>query len=515
MVGAETLLRTLVNSGVDVCFANPGTSEMQFVAAVDRVPGMRPVLGLFEGVVAGAADGYARMADKPAATLFHLGPGLANGLANLHNAMRARSPIVNLVGDHATYHRPYESPLASDVLSYARPVSGWIRDNAEARMLGEDTRAAIAAAWAPPGQIATLIVPADCSWNPGGQPGAPVKRPSPGAVSTETLEKAVSALRSGERVLFLVNGPTVRRKGLELASRLAEHTGARVMADTFTARMERGAGIPALERFPRYPEQAVELMRSFDHLFLVETVPPVAFFAYPDQPSWLTPESCQIHTLAAPGEDAVGALEALCEALDVPADAARPAAHAIPESGTGALTPDSIARTVGALLPEGAIVAEEAVTSRGSLPAMTAGCAPHDWLSLTGGALGQSLSAAAGAAIACPDRPVICLQADGAGMYAPQSLWTMVRKGLNVTILIYANRRYRILYNEFERLKLGQVGDAARQLLDIGNPTLEWTHIARGMGMPATQVKDAETLHRTMAAVMREPGPHLIEAVME
>ena len=514
MVGAETILRTLMNSGVDVCFANPGTSEMQFVAAVDRVPGMRPVLGLFEGVVAGAADGYTRMADKPAATLFHLGPGLANGLANLHNAMRARSPIVNLVGDHATYHRPYASPLASDVAAYARPVSGWLRDNAEGRMLGADTRAAIAAAWEPPGQIATLLVPADCSWNPGGEPGAAVRPPQPRAVASEALEQVIKAVRAGERCLFLINGRSLREDGLHLASRLAEHTGIRVMADTFTARMERGAGLPSLERFPRYPEQAVSLLQGFDHLFMIETVPPVAFFAYPDQPSWLTPEHCALHTLAAPGEDAVGALQDLCEALDVPVDAGKPEALVVPEPGTGALTPDSIARTVAAVMPEGAIVAEEAITSRGSLPAMTVGCPRHSWMSLTGGALGQSLSAGAGAAIACPDRPVICLQADGAGMYSPQALWTMVREGLNVTVLIYANRSYKILHNEWSRLNLGEVGDSARKLLDIGNPDLDWSHLARGMGMPASQVTDAESLHQELRRALSEPGPHLIEAIM-
>jgi len=514
MVGAETLLRTLVNSGVKVCFANPGTSEMQFVAAVDRVPGMRPVLGLFEGVVAGAADGYGRMADGPAATLFHLGPGLANGLANLHNAMRARTPIVNLVGDHATYHRPYDSPLASDVAAYARPVSGWLRSSGDARMIGADTQAAVNAAWGPPGQIATLIVPADCSWNPGGEPGPGATRPLPRAVSTGALERAATALDAGEQTLFLINGRALRADGLRAAARLTRHTGARVLADTFTPRLERGAGIPGIERFPRYPDKAAAVMADVKHLFLVETVPPVAFFAYPDQPSWLTPENYTIHTLAAPGEDVVAALETLCEVTGAPrVDAG--AELAVPEPATGALTPDTVAQTVAANLLEGAIVADEAVTSRASLPSMTAGCPAHDWLSLTGGALGQSLSAAAGAAIACPDRPVLCLQADGAGMYAPQALWTMVREGLNVTVLIYANRTYRILHNEHARLGLGEVGEAARRLLDIGDPELDWTHIARGMGMPAVRVTDNASLHSELAIALGEPGPRLIEAVLQ
>lgn len=514
MVGAETILRTLVNSGVDVCFANPGTSEMQFVAAVDRVKGIRPVLGLFEGVVAGAADGYARMAEKPAATLFHLGPGLANGLANLHNAMRARSPIVNIVGDHATYHRPYESPLASDVNAYARPVSGWIRNNGEARMLGADTQAAVAAAWGPPGQIATLIVPADCSWNPGGEPGPGAARPSRPSVSSAMLERAAAVLRSGEPALFLVSGQALRERGLRAMSRLANHTGAKVLADTFTARLERGAGLPSLERFPRYPEQGVALLKNIRHLFLVETVPPVAFFAYPDQPSWLTPDGCTIHSFAEPGEDAVDAFEQLCDMLGAPQDAAtvQPASRPkLPDAGP--LTPDSIAQIVGAHLPEGAIVMDEAVTSRASLPTATAGCPRHDWLSLMGGALGQSLPAAVGAAIACPDRKVVCLQADGSAMYTPQALWSMVRERLDITILIYANRSYRILHTEYARLKLGEVGETARTLLDIGNPELDFVSLARGMGMDAVSVRSNEELARELAVSMRERGPRLIEAV--
>jgi acetolactate synthase-1/2/3 large subunit len=514
MVGAETLLRTLVNSGVEVCFANPGTSEMQFVAAVERVKGIRPVLGLFEGVVAGAADGYARMADKPAATLFHLGPGLANGLANLHNAMRARSPIVNIIGDHATYHRPFESPLASDVAAYARPVSGWIRSNGEARMLGADTQAAVAAACGPPGQIATLIVPADCSWNEGGEPGSGVVRPGRRSVNPAMLERAAAVLRSGEPTLFLINGHALLGRGLRAISRLANRTGAKVLADTFTPRLERGAGLPPIERFPRYPEQGVELLKSVRHLFLVETVPPVAFFAYPDQPSWLTPDSCSIHVLAEPGEDAVEAFEALCEMVGAPKDAAtaqQQARPAVPDAGP--LTPDSIARIVGVHLPEGAIVMDEAVTSRASLPSATAGCPPHDWLSLMGGALGQSLPAAVGAAIARPDRKVVCLQADGSAMYTPQALWTMVRERLDITILIYANRSYRILHTEYARLKLGEVGETARTLLDIGNPDIDWVSLARGLGMDAVSVRSNEELDRELAIAIREPGPRLIEAV--
>ncbi len=514
MNGAEALLRTLMNGGVEVCFANPGTSEMHFVAALDRVRGMRPVLGLFEGVVAGAADGYARMADKPAATLFHLGPGLGNGLSQLHNAMRARTPIVNVVGEHATWHRRYETPLASDVAAYARPVSGWLRTCASARVLAADARAAVQAAHGPPGQIASLILPADCSWDEAGEPGAALPPPRRRAVDDAVLQEVATALRSGEPTVLLMNGAAVRADGLHAASRLANATGATVLADTFTSRLQRGAGRSPVQRFPRYPEQGAALLGQTRHLVLVETVPPVGFFAYPGQPSWLTPESCRIHTLAAPGEDSVAALETLCEMLGAPEDGATVQEASVPAPATGALTPEAVGQSVAAYLPEHAIVSDEAVTSRGGLPEATAGCPPHDWLSLTGGALGGGLTVGLGAAVACPDRKVLCLQADGAGMYNVQSLWTMARERLDITVVVYANRSYRILHHEFERLGLGDVGEGARQLMDIGEPTLDWVALGRGMGLESHRIESTESFNSQFAAAMQARGPQLLEVVL-
>lgn len=514
MNGAETLLRTLVNSGVDVCFANPGTSEMHFVAALDRVSGMRPVLGLFEGVVAGAADGYARMADKPAATLFHLGPGLGNGLSQFHNAMRARTPVVNVVGEHATWHRQYETPLASDVAAYARPVSGWLRTCAGARTLPADARAAVRAAWGPPGRIASLILPADCSWGEAGAPEPAAERAPRPAVDDSVVQEVASVLASGEPAVVLMNGAAVRADGLHAASRLARATGAQVLADTFTPRLQRGAGRSPVERFPRYPDQGAALLAEARHLILVETVPPVGFFAYPDQPSWLTPESCRIHTLATPGEDSVAALEALCDRLGAGRDEAVIQELAIPEPAEGALTPQSVGQSIAAYLPEGAIVSDEAVTSRGGLPEATAGCPPHDWLSLTGGALGGGLPMGIGAAVACPERKVLCLQADGAGMYNVQSLWTMARERLDITVVVYANRSYRILHNEFDRLGLGEPGAGARALMDIGGPDLDWTALARGMGVDAHRIESLEAFNRQFADAMRSRGPQLLEVVL-
>ncbi|HYW93879.1 MAG TPA: acetolactate synthase large subunit [Gammaproteobacteria bacterium] len=511
MNGAEALLRTLVNAGVEVCFTNPGTSEMQLVAAMDRVEGMRSLLGLFEGVVTGAADGYARMTDRPACTLLHLGPGLANGLANLHNAWRARVPVVNLVGDHATYHRQFDAPLTSDIECYARPVSGWIRSSADPRELAGDAREAVAAASQLPGRVATLIVPADCSWE---EAGEPTGAPEPAAWRRPSYDAIVStarALRQGEPAVILMNGRALRARGLELASRVAAASGARLMCDTFTTRLQRGAGRAPIERMPYFGEQAAEILGPAKHLVLVGSRPPVSFFAYPDVPSWLTPEGCQVHELASPEEDPLEALEGLLEEMD--ARGAKPQLQ--PSTPTqparGELSIESVAQSVGALMPEGAIVSDEAATSGLPLGPATAGAPPHDWLSLTGGAIGQGLPVGTGAAVACPERKVICLQADGSAMYTIQSLWTQARESLDVTTVIYANRRYRILQFELMRVGVQQPGPKANSVLDIGHPPLDFVEIARGMGVHARRAESIEDFNRFFGAAMQEPGPKLIE----
>lgn len=511
MNGAEVLLRSLVNSGVEVCFTNPGTSEMQFVAAMDRAEGMRSILVLFEGVASGAADGYGRMAGRPASTLFHLGPGLANGLANLHNAMRARTPIVNVVGDHATYHRQYDAPLTSDIHSYARPVSGWIHSTEDARDIAADTAAAVAAARKPPGSVATLITPADCTWNPAGEPAGPAPVEEPASVDDDRLKTIAAALRKGEPAVILMNGEALLARGLEAASRVANHTGAKLMCDTFTARMERGAGRPPIERLHYFGELAQEQIKGAKHLVLVGSKPPVSFFAYPDAPSWLTPEDCEIHRLAHPGEDAIGALEALAEELGAPRDAASAQEKAVPEPAGGELSADTVAQSVAAYLPEGAIVSDEAATSGLSLGPFTAGAPPHDWLSITGGAIGQGLPVGVGAAVACPDRKVLCLQADGSAMYTLQALWTMARENLDVTVVIYSNREYRILQIELDRVGGGDPGPKAMGMLDIGQPELDFVSLARGMGVEAVRVDSIEAFNKHFASAMAERGPRLID----
>ena len=515
MKGAETMLRTLVNGGVDVCFTNPGTSEMQFVSAIDRVEGMRCVLALFEGVASGAADAYARMTDKPAATLFHLGPGLANAMANFHNAMRAGAPIVNIVGEHATYHRQYDSLLGSDIEAYAKPTRGWMRTTETAEAVPADTQAAIVAAHQPPGQIATLIVPADCTWNDAGDAApAPDQLPTPAAVAADAVEAVAKILASGEPAVLLLAGRALRTAALETASRIANKTGARMMCETLVARMERGAGRTELERLPYFPEQAVEALTGTRHLILVGARPPVGAFAYPDKPSWLSPEDCTIHTLATIDQDLPAALLQLADAVDAAATAPTLLDLTKPELPTGDFTPETVGLTLAASLPEDAIVVDEAATSGAPLFFSTAAAEPHDWLMLTGGAIGNGLPLTVGAAVACPDRKVVGLQADGSGMYTVQSLWTQAREQLNVTNVVFANRLYRILGVEFQRVGAGEPGPKARELLEIGRPDLDWVKMAEGMGVTAARATSLEEFNRLLPAFIAEQGPNLIEAVV-
>ena len=399
MNGAESLVRTLVGGGVDVCFANPGTSEMHFVAALDRVDGMRCVLGLFEGVVTGAADGYARMSDKPAATLLHLGPGLANGLANIHNANKASSPMVNIVGDHATYHRRYDAPLTSDIERLARPSSHWVKTSPDAKSIAADGAAAIAAARTPPGQIATLILPADTAWNEGAGPPKCARRAA-GAGIAEAVAEAARVLRSGEPCLILVTGRALRQEGLDLAGKIAAKTGARLIAQGSNARTQRGRGRVFVERVPYVVDQAVKVLAGLKHIILVGAKMPVAFFAYPDKPSLLAPPDAVGHVLARPEEDLIGALEALAEEVGARSTPAPVDNDPPPAPATGAITSEALGASLGALLPENAIVVDEAVTTGRGFFAPTRSAAPHDRLSNMGGSIGMGMPVATGAAVA-------------------------------------------------------------------------------------------------------------------
>ncbi|HEY1299038.1 MAG TPA: acetolactate synthase large subunit [Stellaceae bacterium] len=514
MNGAESLVRTLVGGGVEVCFANPGTSEMHFVAALDRVDGMRCVLGLFEGVVTGAADGYARMSEQPAATLLHLGPGLANGLANIHNANKASSPMVNIVGDHATYHRKYDAPLTSDIEGLARPSSHWVKTSPDAKSIAADGAAAIAAARQPPGQIATLILPADTAWNEGAgaAPVAPAAAPKP--VSNEAVTEAARALRSGEPALILLGGRALRAEGLDLAGRIAAKTGTRLMAQGSNARTQRGRGRVFVERVPYVVDQAVKVLAGLKHIVLVGAKMPVAFFAYPDKPSLLAPADAQGHVLARPDEDLLGALEALADQLDARATPAPVADEPPGPPASGRITPEALGASLAALLPENAIVADEAVTTGRGFFAPTRAAAPHDWLSNMGGSIGLGLPVATGAAVACPDRKVVCLEGDGSAMYTLQALWTQAREGLDVTTLLFSNRSYAILKGELANVGAGNPGRKALDMLDLGQPDLDWVTLAKGMGVPGARVETMDEFNRRLAEGLAAPGPFLVEIVL-
>ena len=514
--GARALLDTLVSNGVDVCFANPGTSEMHFVAALDVVPAMRGVLTLFEGVATGAADGYARIAGRPASVLLHLGPGLGNGLANLHNAKRARVPMVVVVGDHATYHKQYDAPLESDIDALAHSVSGWVRRTAAAQDVGSDTVDAITAATAAPGRIATLILPADVSWTDGASPGAEQTQEHPEMpVSEGTLRLVAEILRGGEPAMLFLGGDAVGEDGLMAASRIAAATGARLLCETFPTRLARGAGRPAVERLGYLAEAAAAQLDGVKQLILAGARSPVSFFAYPGKPSDLVPPGCDVHVLAEPGQ-ATAALTALADEV-APDTAAQLTTLDRPPLPTGALTGVSIAAAVGALLPEDAIVVDESNTAGLALPAATAGAPRHDWLTLTGGAIGYGLPTAVGAAVAAPDRPVLCLQADGSAMYTLSALWTMAREQLDVTTVIYNNGAYDILRLELQRVgaqAAGPPGPRAEALLDLDPPRLDFVALARGMGVEARRVTTAEEFTEALADALESPGPKLIDAMI-
>ncbi len=516
MNGAQALIRTLVAGGVDVCFTNPGTSEMHFVAALDDVPEMRGLLGLHEGVVTGAADGYARMAGRPAATLLHLGPGLGNGFAGLHNARRAFSPVVNVIGDHATYHKPYDAPLETDIESIAKALDGWYRCSSSVADVSADAAEAIRAATTPPGRVATLTLPADVSWSDGGEPvGAGAIDPAPAAaeVSDEAIKQVASAIRSGESCALLLGGGALREAGLLAAGRVQAGAGAQVLAESFPARIERGAGLPPVTRLGYLAEQMEHQLSGVKHLILAGARSPVSFFAYPGRPGDLVPEGCTVHTLATRADDVVDALERLAEQVAGDAQAVLQDA-AVPAMPTGDLNAHAFAEAFAVLLPEGAIVSDESNTSGASLPYTTAGSARHDLLTLTGGAIGQGLPVATGAAIACPDRQVICLEADGSAMYSISALWTQARERLNVVNVILNNGAYSILRMELQRTGAIHGGERAAELFDLSRPDIDFVSIAASMGVPGTRATTVEEFAQQFEAALAEPGPHLIDAVL-
>ena len=512
MNGAESLIRALLDDGVECCFANPGTSEMHMVQGIDAVPGMRAVLGLFEGVCTGAADGYARMAGKPATTLLHLGAGLGNGIANLHNARRGGTPLVNLIGDHAVHHVPYDAPLTADIEGVAAPVSAWVRTSRTAEGVAQDARDAVRAAMTPNpvplGNVSTLIVPADCAWGPTHYRSAAANATAQRPAVPEEAVAAVATLIDADCMLLL-DGEALTEAGIRQVGRLVAASGAQALSSTFPARVETGPGLCAVGRMPYFPEQAREAMEHTRHLILVGAEAPVSFFAYVGQESSLVPDGCNVVRLAHRHEDVVGALEALADAIDAPAEGDA-VSGARPDLPQGELSIGSFCTALAALAPEHCIVSGDSGPGAAAYPALQA-AVRHTWLNLTGGAIGQGGPAATGAAVACPDRQVFALLGDGGAAYTIQCLWTQARENLDVVTVIFSNRSYGILDIEYRRLGINDIGATAASLFDLSNPDIDWVQLAGSMGVPGAHANTNEELGAALTRGIAEPGPFLIE----
>jgi acetolactate synthase I/II/III large subunit len=513
--GAFSLVETALHAGIEVCFTNPGTTEMPIVAVLDQVHGLRVVLCLFEGVCTGAADGWARMTGRPAATLLHLGPGFTNGMANLHNARRARTPLVNWIGDHATYHRKFDAPLTSDIAALTNSV-GWTRTVNSANEMAEASLAAVQASIGPPGRVASLIIPADCQWEPGVEPIYTTLLSAVHEPSNTSVIEGARLLRKG-RAGILLGGNALTEKGLRSAERVAAATDSKVWIETFPSRQECGRHMPNFLPLPYFPEQACEALAKLKSLVLAGAREPVSFFAYPGQPSRFAPEGTALHILADTenGVDAALALEALAHELDASETAAPSRTVQAYVVSNKQLDPENLCRTMAAFTPENAIIVNEALTTGFTWNTLYSfNAEPHTMLFITGGAIGQGLPNALGAALACPDRRVIAFQADGSGLYTVQALWSMARESADVTIVVCANRSYRILQAELARAGIEEPGPKARALTDLNRPTIDWTGLAQGFGIPACSVYTVTELADALKRVLDEDGPSLIEAVL-
>lgn len=514
MNGAESLVHTLLASGVELCFSNPGTSEMHFVAALDHIPGMRSVLTLQEGVATGAADGYYRMARKPACTLLHLGPGLANGLSNLHNAKKAGSGVVNIVGEHASTHIALDAPLTSDIEGTARPVSHWVHSSGSAAQVGQDAALAVAAAGVAPGQVATLILPSDTAWNEGGVVADPVLHSMSPPPSQDALQRA-AAMLDGPESLLLLGGMALQADTLEVAGKISAQTGCGLLSEWSNARLERGAGRVSIGRVPYPIDLALEKLAPYKRIVLLGARAPIGFFAYPGKPAVLTREDAEIFELADAGVNLAGALHGLCAATG--AQSARPAHVAQPgrpDKPTGPTTPETIADVLGRCIPENAIVVDESVTTGRQFFPATEGAPPHTWLNNCGGSIGYGMPCAVGAAIACPDRKVLGLISDGSGMYTVQALWTIAREKLDITVLIFANQSYKILRGELTNVGVQNPGPRAIDMLSLDRPNIDWCQMAGSMGVNAVRVENAESLEDALLSGLAHDGPALIEIMM-
>ena len=516
MNGAELLLRSAVKAGIEICFANAGTTELPLVAAFDSVPGIHPVMALFEGVCTGGADGYGRVKAKPAMALLHLGPGFANGIANLHNARRARTPLINIIGQHTTWHIAADAPLNMDIEALSRTVSSWTRINTSAERLSNDLAEAYSASMY--GKIATLIVPNDYLW---AETGGTIVSPPPikyDPLDASTVEAAARFLQSGRKTALMMGGKALRGEGLLAAGRISAMTGCTLLTETFPGYVERGIGLPNVTRVPYFPEPAIELLSQYEAVILADVKEPVTFFGYPGVESYVLRKNQKKIALCSERHNVVETLEYLEDYLktglpekNLRRSLPKPVKPGLPR---GKLTAEKACQTLASLQPEGAIIVDEGITSAIPYYPITASSPPHGVLTIAGGSIGYGMPCAVGAALAFPDRPVINFQADGSAMYTIQALWTEAREGLNVKTLICSNHGYNILRMEFQRAGITNPGPEALSLADIDRPKLDWVSISKGMGVPATSVKTVENLAKEIMRILSEPGPSLIEMVI-
>lgn len=514
MFAAESLVKTLINQGVEVCFTNPGTSEMHMVAALDRHPQLKSVLCLFEGVATGAADGYARMADKPACTLLHLGPGLANGLANLHNAKRAKVPVVNIVGEHARHHVKLDAPLTSDIDGFCAPVSRWTGTVETPSHISEMTVQAVQQSYGPVPGIASLILPADCAWEADEPEALPkAKMPKREIVADEWIAHAARVLRAAKHPVLYLGDTALREDALHSAGKIAEAIGAEVYMETFGARIARGAGRVSAKRLPYFGEEAMEALKECDLLLIAGSKAPVSFFAYPDKPSKLTPNDAQTLLLGGPESDMSDALARLAAELNADTLPELPPQAQSPEvNADQPLNPGFVGLSLLNHMPDDSIICDDATTSgMGVFPWLENG-PRHDWLCLTGGAIGQGMPNAVGAAMACPDRKVFALCGDGAAAYTLQALWTQAREKQDIINVVFANHSYLVLNFELARVGAGDPGPAAQAMLDLSNPKMDWVQLGEGFGVKSVSTRTWGEFDAALENAVNTPGPHLIVA---
>lgn len=513
--GAEALVRTLIAGGVDTCFANPGTSEMHFVAALDRIPGIRCVLGLQENSVTGMADGFFRVTRRPAATLLHCGPGYANGIANIHNARRAGSGMLNIVGDHAIPHVPHDSPLTADVDALVGATSQWHAFGTEPGRIGLDASRGLEAASAGYGQVASLVLPANVSWSDGGVDARPAAPRLPMMPDPYRIKQVASALRSGRKAAIILGTPAVVPDLHQLLVGIARESGATLIGSPMISSMPHGRGRLVLPVVPYSVDEAVEALAPYDIVVLVNCPPPTGFFLYPGRPSFLHRPDADVLILSREDQDAAGALKALAAELGAKPEAVpAPKSEAIPRV-SGPIEPSGFAAVVARLLPEDAIVVNEALTLGGGFREVVPRAAPTDWLTVTGGAIGGGIPLATGAAIGAqamgrPDRRVVTLQADGSAAYTVQGLWTQARENLPVTTLLLNNRSYAILLGEYAKVGANP-GRTASDMMSLDRPAIDWCAIANGFGVASEAVTTLDALDLVLTKALALDGPMLID----